>query len=105
MPLLDHNTNREATSFLLKKYNDFSHGAGPVRIVKMECSPFMFEQYKDEMTPMYRDGFYELRFIDMTETCNPGPALNFKAAKLTPNPELENHEVTITFMSETKVKI
>ena len=36
MPLLDHNTNREATSFLLKKYNDFSVSANHPKIIKMD---------------------------------------------------------------------
>ena len=103
MPLLDHNTNREATSFLLKKYNDFSHGAGSVRIVKMECSPFMFEQYKSELTVLVMEGDVYWRHDTDYDPAN--PHLNFKAAKLTPNPELENHEVTITFMSEAKVKL
>ena len=63
----------------------------------------MFEQYKNELTALVYEGDF-IREATRYEK-DQSPYLFFKVAKLTPNPELENHEVTITFMSETKVKI
>ena len=104
MGLLDHNENREATNFLRNKYNDFSVLAKHPKIVGMECSPFIFQEYARELEALYNDGFSYPRFVDLDRT-DSVPFLNFKAARLTANSLLENHEVTITFMSETKVKL
>ena len=88
---------RQATSFLVEKYNGFTKGNGNLRIVKMECSPFIFQSYKDELESLVsEDGYHNMPDYE---------TLNFKSAKLTADASLQDHEVTITFMSETKVKI